>query len=252
MRPWHVFNSAVLAIILTTPLIQAQVVSPPTPVVPPVRLMGGINMGAFKMKAVKGEPYSLTSKTTISKKLTDGTWTTTVLEEHHLRDSEGRERSEFVNPANPVRPPAANITDPVAQTVINLQPWDKTAHVTHIPLPSPPAPRTPEQEAKAAEIQARIEKQFALRPPPSSSPLPPQTIKGVYAEGQRTIITLASKTSDGEPVRVVEDTWTASDLKIRLAFTSDDPRGQKTTMTVTDLQRAEPDPALFQIPPTTK
>jgi hypothetical protein len=96
MRPWHVFNSAVLAIILTTPLIQAQVVSPPTPVVPPVRLMGGINMGAFKMKAVKGEPYSLTSKTTISKKLTDGTWTTTVLEEHHLRDSEGRERSDFV------------------------------------------------------------------------------------------------------------------------------------------------------------
>lgn len=207
--------------------------------------MGGVSLGAFKMKAVKDEPYTATSKTTNAKKLTDGTWTTTILEERRMRDSDGRERSEIVNPDSRFRIPVVRITDPVAQTIVNLQLGDKTAHVTHIPLPPPP---TAEQVAEAAEREAKAAEYRKLHPSPSNSQLPPQTIAGVSAEGERRIITLASKLPNGDPVNVVEDTWTAPDLQIRLAAISDDPRGQKITMTVTDLQRAEPDPALFQIP----
>lgn len=245
MGLWPVVSLVALTVILGAPSIRAQVTSPPVPVIPPVRLMGGVSLGAFKMKAVKGEPYTATSKTTNAKKLTDGTWTTTVLEERRMRDSDGRERSEIVNPNSQFRTPVVRITDPVAQTIVNLQLGDKTAHVTHIPLP---APLTPEQEAKAAESRAKAEEYRKLHPSPSNSQLPPQTIAGVYAEGKRTIITLGSKLPNGDPVNVVEDSWTAPDLQIRLTATSDDPRGQKITMTVTDLQRAEPDPALFRIP----
>jgi hypothetical protein len=245
MHPFLVFRTTILAATLSAVSISAQVVAPPAPVIPQFQITGGVHLGAFKMLAVKGEPYSLISETTNSKKLTDGTWTTTVLEEHHMRDSEGRERSEIVNPDKRPLTPAARITDPVAQTIISLQPWDKTAHVTHIPLPKPP---TPEQEAKAAEFRAKAAEYRALHPSPSESQLPPQKILGIDAQGQRRTITLGTKLPNGDAVTVVEDTWTAPDLNIPLAKTSDDPRGQKIIMTVTDLQRAEPNPTLFQIP----
>jgi hypothetical protein len=60
---------------------------------------------------------------------------------------------------------------------------------------------------------------------------------------------LGAKMSDGQEVRVVEETWTAPDLKIPLAQTSGDTRGEKISMTVKDLQRAEPASALLQVPP---
>jgi hypothetical protein len=236
---------ALLALLFLIASAHAQVIAV-APVIPPLHINGGVQLGAFKMPAVKGEPFSLTSKTTNTKKLTDGTWTTTVLEERRMRDSEGRERSEFVDPSG--RAISARLTDPVAQTIVYLQLWDKTARVTHIPLPKPP---TPEEEARAAESRARIAEFVANHPPlpiEAKDELTPRTIEGVYAEGKRQTFVLDAKLSNGEPVRVVEDTWTAPDLKIPLASTSDDPRGQKITMTVTGLQRAEPDPALFQIP----
>ncbi len=237
---------ALLALLFLIASAHAQVTAA-GPVIPSVHINGGVRLGAYKMPAVQGEPYSLTSKTTNSKKLTDDTWTTTVLVERRMRDSEGRERSEFVDPSG--RSIAARVTDPVAQTIVLLQTWDKTARVTRVPLPKPP---TPEQEARVAEARAKAAQLLASHPAPSvegKDELPPRTIEGVYAEGKRQIIVLGASTlSDGEPVRVVEETWTAPDLKIPLASTSDDPRGQKITMTVTSLQRAEPDPGLFQIP----
>jgi hypothetical protein len=69
-----------------------------------------------------------------------------------------------------------------------------------------------------------------------------------FTEGKRTTTLLGAKMADGQAVRIIEETWTAPDLKIAFAQTSDDPRGEKITMTVTDLHRAEPDPAVFQIP----
>jgi hypothetical protein len=247
------FSSIVLTVLVNAASISAQVATPPAvaavPVIPALRISGGVHLGSFKMTAVKGQPFSLISKTANSKKLTDGTWTTTALEEHRMRDSEGRERIEIVNPDHRSGPPAATINDPVAQMIVTLQPWDKTAYVTHIPLPKPP---TPEQEARAIQARAKAAEHRAFHPSPDESPLPSETIAGVYAEGKRRINTLGAKLSDGEPVRVVEDTWSSSDLEIRLASISDDPRGQKIVMKVTSLQRTEPDPALFQIPPDYK
>ena len=237
-----VISSAVLAVVWAVSSTQAQVSSAFPPMALPT---GAAPMPMpFKMKAVAGKPYSLTAKTTDSKRLADGTWTTTVLEARKMRDSEGRERSELINRSG--GPPVVSLTDPIAQTFVTLSWSDKTATVTHVPLPKP---LTPEQEARAAESRAKAAEYRATHPSPDTSTLPPKTIAGASAEGKEQIITLhAAKLSGGEPVRVVEDTWTAPDLSIPLESTSDDPRGQKIITIVTDLQRAEPDPSLFHIP----
>ncbi|WP_263385698.1 hypothetical protein [Granulicella arctica] len=203
-------------------------------------------MGSFKMRAITGEPYSLTAKTTTSKKFTDGTWHTTQYEERRMRDSEGRERSKLLDASG--RPISVRLTDPVAQTIINLQPFVKSAIITHIPLPSP------DQQARAEEFRAKAAAYRAQHPPSpdTENPLPPQTIAGVQTEGKRRFNVLSAKMSDGQEVSVVEETWTAPDLRIPLAQTSDDPRGEKISITVTEWQRAEPASALFQVPPNYK
>jgi len=224
----------------------AQVAPPPSPVLPNVReLAGPPPFRPMKLRAITGEPYTLIAKTTVEKKFTDGTWHTTILKERRMRDTEGRERSELLDASG--RPITISVTDPVAQTIVDLQPSSKTARVTHVPLPSP------EQEARSEDRKAKAAEYRRLHPPSpdDESPLPPQTIAGVYAEGKHHVNVLGAlgvKVGDGQEVRVVEETWTAPDLKIPLMSTSDDPRGEKITRTVTELQRADPDPALFQIP----
>jgi hypothetical protein len=85
--------------------LSAQVATPPAPVIPPFHVDGAAPpLGLVKMRAITGEPYSLTAKTTISKKFTDGTWHSTFLEERRMRDSEGWERSELLDASErPVR-----------------------------------------------------------------------------------------------------------------------------------------------------
>jgi hypothetical protein len=75
-----------------------------------------------------------------------------------------------------------------------------------------------------------------------------KTIAGVYAEGRRVTRFRPSGTvGNDKPIVSVSDRWVAEDLKIPLATTLDDPR-QREASQVTKLDRAQPDPILFQIP----
>ena len=210
--------------------------------------MGGVSLGSFKMTALKGQPYSLVSKTTTVKTVADGTPVTAVREERRMRDAEGRERTETIRPNGAVI--SSHVTDPVAQMTITLFPGSKTAYVTRIALPPPP---TPEQEAKAAELRARVEEYRKAHPPlqDTDSELQPQTIAGVYATGRRHVLVIpAGRMGNDHEIRIVEDKWMSPDLKIIMASTADDPRPAKGKITtvVTELNRVDPDAALFQIP----
>jgi hypothetical protein len=57
----------------------------------------------------------------------------------------------------------------------------------------------------------------------------------------------ATKATD-RPIVNVRETWTAPDLKIIVYTTDDDPRTGSRTTELINLDRAEPDPALFQVP----
>jgi hypothetical protein len=49
-------------------------------------------------------------------------------------------------------------------------------------------------------------------------------------------------------IMITRETWYSSDLKLVLQSAQDDPRFGETTYSLTNIQRNEPDPTLFQVP----
>lgn len=245
-------KTVALAFALTGACVSTRAQTAPTIMIqapPPVGSMGGV-VGSGMLMGVKNQPFSLVEKTTQVRTLADGTVITTHREEHRMRDSEGRVRSESGSEKDGAfELQMVSIMDPVANTTVMMFVQSKTATVTHLRAPQPP---TPEQEAKRAELRAKAEAYRKDHPPLPSGyeDLQPETIAGVYATGRHhTLVIPAGREGNDRDIHIVDDTWTSPDLKIRMRSISDDPRFGKTTMEVTSLQQSEPDPALFQIPP---
>jgi hypothetical protein len=88
-----------------------------------------------------------------------------------------------------------------------------------------------------------------VKPARQTDRLGGKTIAGVYAEGVRTTTTYpVGYMGNDRPFVNVREIWTASDLKLTVLATDNDPRNGLQSTEVTDLVRAEPDPALF-LPP---
>jgi hypothetical protein len=47
---------------------------------------------------------------------------------------------------------------------------------------------------------------------------------------------------------ITRETWYSPDLKLVIESTQTDPRFGETTYTLTNIQRNDPDPSLFQVP----
>src|SRR5579884_2820219 len=76
-----------------------------------------------------------------------------------------------------------------------------------------------------------------------------QTIAGVSAQGKRDTITIAAGAIGNEkPIEIVSETWYSPDLHATVMRKHSDPRVGETVFQLTDIQRVEPDPALFQLP----
>jgi hypothetical protein len=224
---------------------------------PSAGMVGGSSMGlgsgsgVFVLPAIKGQPYSLVETTTTVQTLADGTTVTRVSHVRRMRDSEGRTRMELsVMQDGALQVVTILLEDPVGRIMARLSPRSKTANVTHVPEPTAETAETAEQAARVAEARAQAEAYRKEHPaPPNSGDLGVQTIAGVSAEGKRNrwVIPAGMQGNDRE-ITVVTETWTSPELKIVVGRTTDDPRIGKTTMVVSDLERAEPDAALFQVP----
>jgi hypothetical protein len=76
-----------------------------------------------------------------------------------------------------------------------------------------------------------------------------RTIEGVTAEGTRTITTIPPGTIGNEqPIRIVSEEWFSPDLRVLVLTKHSDPRSGETTYTLSNIVRAEPGRALFEIP----
>jgi hypothetical protein len=209
-------------------------------------------MPSLAMSDIKGLPYSAVEKTTMLKTLADGTTITNIREEKRWRDGEGRERTEggTIKDGEFV-PTRAFLLDPVAHTSTVLELLTKTARVTPTRMPRE---RTPQEEAALAEARAKRLAEVGDRAIPQTDKpkieeLSMQNIAGVEAEGTRvTRVIPAGKEGNDRPITTVTETWFARELRITVGRLSDDPRYGKTTMETTELQRGEPDAALFQVP----
>ena len=73
---------------------------------------------------------------------------------------------------------------------------------------------------------------------------------GVQAEGTRITTTIpAGDIGNDQPIQIVNERWYSPELQVIVMTRHSDPRFGETTYRLTNIQRAEPSPALFQVPP---
>ena len=76
-----------------------------------------------------------------------------------------------------------------------------------------------------------------------------QAIEGVTAEGTRVTFTIpAGKIGNDRPIVTVNERWYSPELQTVVLTKNSDPRMGETTYRLTNINRSEPDPSLFQVP----
>lgn len=212
---------------------------------------------------VTGEPYSGEMETEHLQTLSNGTHIDQTREVSRMyRDSQGRTRTErlWFLPQSPVKeegPHLVQIYDPVAGYNYTLDPRKLIAH--RVAVASWPArPERTQPSSQEANGQPK-QPSSGLR---SASPnvlgqrnmqreaLGTQAIDGIEVEGWRiTITTPAGAMGNDKPITHVCETWHATELKVLVLSKCSDPRSGKLTMRLKNLDRAEPDASLFEVPP---
>jgi hypothetical protein len=73
-------------------------------------------------------------------------------------------------------------------------------------------------------------------------------MEGVDVHGIRDTQTIPAEANNGKEVTVVDEYWYSDELRLNMLAIHRDPRTGEQTTTVTQLDRREPDPAIFEIP----
>lgn len=212
----------------------------------------GFFMGRGVMPGIPGSPYTGTRKTTRVQKLANGTTITHVSTMKEARDSSGRTYRESKPESAMGSENAAanyvvvNVHDPVSRTNTFWNSNTKEATVMHLP-----------ETHEVKYVDVRPVKQTAQPTPmprlesikPQFEDLGTQTINGVEARGERmTTVIPTGREGNDQPITVTNEQWTADGSNLVVMSIHDDPRTGTTTMELTDLEKGEPDPALFQVP----
>ena len=198
--------------------------------------------------AVVGEPYSATFETEMSQTLADGTHIDRhTITQKQYRDSQGRTRTEqyLVDPvilnADSKTPSSITIRDAATGVTFVLNPRQHTARQL-----MPPQRPTPAAISQMAQAQRQAE---PLRPRIQQEDLGAQTIEGLFAKGTRLTTTIPTGAQGNDrPIVIVQESWVNPDLKIMVLSKRLDPRNGEQTVRLTNIDRSEPDPTLFEVP----
>jgi hypothetical protein len=238
--------------------------------------------------ASAGNPYTAVKKTTIIQKLTDGTTINRENSITEARDSQGRtmvQNSMAEMQGHNIT--HTNVMDPVARTNTFWMSQSKQATRIHMPDLRGPAQQsgptamglgsgsigtvaaigavsnvpslsptirtggtgTALQTTGTGIVTMGAVRDPNLRPERKTEKLGGKTIAGVYAEGTRLTITYpVGFFGNDKPIITFHETWMSSDLKLVVLSVDDDPRTGTRITEVTNLDRGEPNPALFQVP----
>jgi hypothetical protein len=200
-----------------------------------------VGVGALRNKPVIGAPFSGVAVTESTQTLVDGNRIVRTDQQKLYRDSQGRERRELGPNVSvlgqQVSVKDVLISDPVAGVNLSLNPelrsGQKRAAATNLMTIFERA--TVQMEAGGGRLEREQ--------------LPPTTIENVYALGTRTTQTIpAGKIGNERDIQVVDEVWYSPDLQMNVMTKRSDPRSGETTMRLTNIDRSEPDPALFKIP----
>ena len=212
---------------------------------------------------VTGAPYSAEQVFDQTQTLADGTHITQkTLVNKVFRDSEGRTRKErpIFRGMNGTFEDLVivEIVDPVSGFRYILDPYNHVAH-RFAPPEGAKGPARYVDEIRAVPQGAK--------PTPTlhaASPAPPQTdrpeisteslgsqiIEGVNAEGQKTTRTVPiGMMGNDRPLVSVMESWFSPELRITVLTRNSDPRMGESVTQLRNIERSEPDPALFRVPP---
>ncbi|HEX3374118.1 MAG TPA: hypothetical protein VHS13_07915 [Edaphobacter sp.] len=229
-----------------------------------------------------GTPYTAVKKTTIIRKLADGTTINRENSTTEARDSQGRTMHQnLVSQVQGQNIINTNVLDPVARTNTFWMSLGKEATRIHMPdlrraaqqsgptamgLGSGPigavssatshsqtirtgATGTAPETTGIVTMTAGSVRDPNLRPETKTEKLGGKTIAGVYAEGTRLTVNYpVGFFGNDKPIITFHETWMSSDLKLVVLSVDDDPRTGTRITEVTNLDRGEPNPALFQVP----
>ena len=233
------FAGATLATALVSTFSVAQdTVSPP--------VYGGVNFrvrGVF-VTPVAGSPFTATALIESSRPLPDGTVETQRTINKIARDSQGRIHNERrrLMPDSYKGTPAlleTHLFDPQTRLNTFFEPYSRVARQSILPsLPRNPALAT--QNGVGTVVRSPWVKEEGLGS---------TTLNGLTAKGLRRTRTIDAKISGtGKPVEVVDEYWYSEDLHLNLLVHHTDPRSGEQTVAISDIQRADPPAAMFEVP----
>jgi hypothetical protein len=247
-----------------------------------VFVTGGAFAGGVRMPGspVQGAPYTATITNESVQTLADGNRIVQTNTGTTARDSMGRTRQDApLPPIGNAAPPSdaphlVIIQDPVAQASYTLNYTDKTAFKgpsfisTAIPAISTAIPSG--NIASSMPVSIAVAGQVAgpttmVHVQPSitgmqrvaiadegegqTEDLGSKTMEGVNVTGTRTTHTIpAGQIGNDKPISIVTEVWTSPELKTIVYSKRSDPRMGDQTFELTNIVRAEPDPALFTVP----
>jgi hypothetical protein len=210
----------------------------------PTLAQGTISFAVDDSQPILNAPYSVAEETEHNQTLGDGTHMVTRSQTHLYRDSYGRTRKERFASRNGTgsnEPIIIEINDPVAGTGYTLLVGERVARRVAPPAQFPTNPNVVRKPPSPAE---------SLHPKTTSENLGTQSIEGVMADGVRnTTVYPEGMMGNDRPIQFVHETWVSPELRLTLQEKTTDPRFGDTITRVTSLNRSEPDPALFQVPP---
>jgi hypothetical protein len=201
-----------------------------------------ISVPGVEILPLPGMPFTGRGHTSVTRTTEDGVALTTYLEANAGRDSQGRvyrERHHFgpegVDPQKTLY--ATYVLDPIARTRTECD------YHTH----------------RCTITSYRPELSFAVLPAGpfdkgqrflTRENLGNQTMEGLPVVGTRETINYApGSIGNNQSVTSSREFWYSTDLKTNLAIIRKDPREGTTTVHFTVFSRAEPDPAIFAVPP---
>ncbi len=216
--------------------------------------------------AVKGVPFSAKQTTVHDQTLSDGTVIKSTVEIQIFRDGEGRMRAEStLNPKVSGQPQThiVAISNPIDRTEISWvsgSPAASVASVLHMPEmqmsgmmnafgTGTPVSGTPSRSLHLASAPA-----VASSPSQSASnirteDLAGDSIAGVEVTGTRTTQVIPAGSIDNDrDFSVTSETWVSPELKTTVRQMTSDPRTGTVTTELSNIDRSEPDPALFRAP----
>lgn len=245
-----------------------------------MQAMAGKISTTVESKTTAGRPYSAEAVTESFQTLGDGNRIQNRNVTRIYRDAEGRTRREIIGATG--TPKTVTISDPIARTSFTLEPETRVAYSAPglVMLPSKISGAYTVTTADGTVARAKVEEERqrsaattvtqgarggggaviargGLMPTLAAGneqnvkreDLGTQTIEGVAAAGTRTTTVIpAGAIGNLQEIRIVSEQWFSPDLQVLVMTRHSDPRSGETTYKLTNIVRAEPDPALFIVP----